>query len=249
MSDFSGSTAWVTGAASGIGRAIALGLAAQGARIGALDVDAAGAQRTATEVGGTGVGCDIADHESVDAAARELEQQLGPPDVLVNAAGVAYSGMVAEHDELAWRRVLDVNLTGAFHVTRVVLGGMIERGYGRIVNIASGSGVRVGAGAAAYGASKAGLIALTKAVALEGAPHGVTANSVAPGLVDTAMTRRIMPTDEAMHTAATASPISNPMGAVLSPDDIAHAVVFLCHPKSAHITGQVLHVNAGALMP
>jgi NAD(P)-dependent dehydrogenase (short-subunit alcohol dehydrogenase family) len=249
MGELDGQTAWVTGAASGIGRAITLELAARGARVGTLDVDAAGARSTAAEVGGVGVGCDIADRASVDTAANELEHALGPPDMLVNAAGISYSAMVAEHDEDAWRRVLDVNLTGAFHVTRAVLGGMIERGYGRIVNIASGTGVRVSAGAAAYGSSKAGLIAFTKAVAGEGARHGVTANAVAPGLVDTAMTRRTMPTDEALQTAATASPIANPMGVVLSPDDIAHAVAFLCHPKSARITGQVLHVNAGALMP
>jgi NAD(P)-dependent dehydrogenase (short-subunit alcohol dehydrogenase family) len=142
-----------------------------------------------------------------------------------------------------------VNLTGAFHVTRAVLGGMIERGYGRIVNVASGTAVRVSPGAAAYAASKAGLIALTKAVALEGAAHSVTANAVAPGLVDTPMTRRLMPTDEALSTAATSSPIANPMGTVLSPDDIAHAIHFLCQTRSGRITGQVLHVNAGALMP
>jgi NAD(P)-dependent dehydrogenase (short-subunit alcohol dehydrogenase family) len=145
--------------------------------------------------------------------------------------------------------VLGVNLTGAFHVTRAVLGGMIERRAGRIVNIASGTAVRVSAGAAAYASSKAGLIAFTKAVAAEGAPFGVTANAVSPGLVDTAMTRRLMPTDDALQAAATSSPIANPMGVVLTPEDIAHAVVFLCHPASGRITGQVLHVNAGALMP
>lgn len=249
MNDLDGKAAWVTGAASGIGRACAIRLAAAGARVGGLDMDAAGASATAMKIGGVGVGCDIADPASVETATRELDESVGPPDILVNAAGISSSSPVVLHDEGQWQRVLDVNLSGAFRVTRLVLGGMIERRFGRIVNISSGSGVRVSAGAAAYGASKAGLIAFTKAVAQEGAPYGVTANAVAPGLVDTAMTRRIMPTDEALQTAATVSPIANPMGVVLTADDIAHAVYFLCQPASGRITGQTLHVNAGALMP
>lgn len=249
MGDLDGATAWVTGAASGIGRATAMRLAADGARVGAIDVDAAAVVSVAEQLGGAGVECDIADVASVHGVVEELEARIGAPTILVNAAGISLSAPVAEHDEESWSRVLGVNLTGAFHLTRAVLGGMLARRAGRIVNIASGSAVRVSAGAAAYASSKAGLIALTKAVAMEGAPFGVTANAVAPGLVDTAMTRRLMPTDEALRTAATSSPIANPMGVVLAPGDIAHAVAFLCHPASSRITGQVLHVNAGALMP
>jgi len=249
MADLDGAIAWVTGAASGIGRATAIRLVAEGARVGLLDVDGVGVADAAGRLNGAGVECDIADAASVDAATRELEARTGAPSILVNAAGISMSALVAEHDEESWVRVLGVNLTGAFHVTRAVLGGMIERRAGRIVNIASGTAVRVSAGAAAYASSKAGLIAFTKAVAAEGAPFGVTANAVAPGLVDTAMTRRLMPTDDALHAAATSSPIANPMGVVLAPEDIAHAVAFLCHPGSGRITGQVLHVNAGALMP
>lgn len=249
MGDHEGAIAWVTGAASGIGRAIALRLAGEGATLGLLDVDADGLTEIARQLEGAAVECDIADEDSVEAATRTLEERTGPPSILVNAAGISMSAPVAEHDEVSWLRVLGVNLNGAFHMTRAVLGGMIEHRDGRVVNIASGSAVRVSAGAAAYASSKAGLIAFTKAVAVEGAPFGVTANAVAPGLVDTAMTRRLMPTDDALRAAATSSPIANPMGVVLTPEDIAHAVAFLCHPLSAHITGQVLHVNAGALMP
>ena len=249
MGDLEGAIAWVTGASSGIGRAVALRLAGEGATLGLLDVETDGQADVARQLDCTAVECDIADEDSVEAATRALGERTGAPSILVNAAGISMSGLVADHDEASWRRVLDVNLNGAFHMTRAVLGGMIERRDGRVVNIASGSAVRVSAGAAAYAASKAGLIAFTKAVAVEGAPFGVTANAVAPGLVDTAMTRRLMPTDDALRAAATSSPIANPMGVVLTPEDIAHAVAFLCHPQSGRITGQVLHVNAGALMP
>jgi 2-hydroxycyclohexanecarboxyl-CoA dehydrogenase len=249
MGDLDDRTAWVTGGASGIGLATVARLAGEGARVGVLDVDAAGAVGVATRYGGHGVGCDVADPQSVDVAVNALVERSGAPDILVNAAGISMSAPVATHDEASWERVLSVNLTGAFHVTRPVLGGMIERGYGRIVNVASGTALRVSPGAAAYAASKAGLIAFTKAVAVEGAQHGVTANAVAPGLVDTPMTRSLMPTDEALSAAATASPIANPMGTVLAPEDIAHAIHFLCQERSGRITGQVLHVNAGALMP
>ncbi len=172
-----GQIAWVTGAGSGIGRAIANKLAAQGAIVAALDIN------------------------------------------------------------------------GPFHMSRAVHGAMIARQYGRIVNIASGSAVRVGPGVGAYGASKAGLIALTKALASEGAEAGVTANAVAPGLVDTAMMRKHMPETEMLETAARQSSIANPMGLLLQPEDIAHTVAFLCHPDSRGITGQVIHVNGGAIMP
>ncbi len=249
MDKHEGAIAWVTGAASGIGRAVAHRLAEDGATLGLLDVATEGLTETARQLDSTAVECDIADEGSVEAATRALEERTGAPSILVNAAGISMSGLVADHDEASWHRVLDVNLSGAFHMTRAVLSGMIERRNGRVVNIASGSALRVSAGAAAYAASKAGLIAFTKAVAVEGAPFGVTANAVAPGLVDTAMTRRLMPTDDALLAAATSSPIANPMGVVLTPEDIAHAVAFLCHPASGRITGQVLHVNAGALMP
>jgi 2-hydroxycyclohexanecarboxyl-CoA dehydrogenase len=249
MGDLDDRTAWVTGGASGIGRATVAYLARQGARVGVVDVDAGGAAEVAARHDADSVQCGVADQSSVDGAVSSLVKSIGVPDILVNAAGISMSAPVATHDESAWERVLAVNLTGAFHMTRAVLGGMIERGYGRVVNVASGTAVRVSAGAAAYAASKAGLIAFTKAVAVEGAARGVTANAVAPGLVDTAMTRSLMPTDEALTIAATSSPIANPMGVVLSPDDIAHAIHFLCQAESGRITGQVLHVNAGALMP
>ena len=215
----------------------------------AIDVDSESARATADEIGGVAGVCDVSDAEDVRRLVRELERDPGPPDVLVCAAGVGHTEPAAGHGEESWRRVLDVNLTGPFHFAREVLGGMCERGWGRIVNISSGSGVRPGPATGAYGASKAGLIALTKSIAYDGAEHGVTANCIAPGLVDTAMTRRLMPTDEMMAAAAKKSRAASPIGKPLQPEDIAHAVAFLCTPESWGITGQTLHVNAGALMP
>jgi NAD(P)-dependent dehydrogenase (short-subunit alcohol dehydrogenase family) len=244
-----GQVAWVTGAASGIGRAIAARLAREGARVAVIDLDGRAAAAAAAELGGAAVQCDVADEDSVKAAVRELEARAGPPDILVNAAGIAHREPVAAHSEKGWQRVLAVNLSGPFHLTRAVLGGMMGRRRGRIVNISSGSGVRVGAGVAAYGASKGGLIAFTRGVANEAAASGVTVNAIAPGLVDTPMTRALYGDAAALGATAQSSAIANPMGIVLEPEDIAHAVAFLCHPASRAITGQVLHVNAGALMP
>jgi acetoacetyl-CoA reductase len=155
---------------------------------------------------------------------------------------------MVEHDMTVWTDVLATNLTGSFNLARLVFGGMCERGFGRIVNISAGSGFRVGRGHAAYGASKAGVVALTKSLAMEGAPFGVTANAVAPGFVDTGMTRARFPTDEDMQYGATSSPVANPMGRPLLPEEIAHVVWFLSLPESAAITGQTIHVNNGSLM-
>ncbi|MBP1687877.1 MAG: hypothetical protein H6Q33_4020 [Deltaproteobacteria bacterium] len=245
----SGQVAWVTGAASGIGRAIARELAAQGARVAVIDVNAEAASAVAAEIRGVAVSCDVGDEASVGRAVRELEARLNAPDILVNAAGISLAEPVAAHTTANWQRVLNVNLSGPFYLIRAVLAGMMARGHGRIVNITSASAVRVGTGVAAYGSSKAGLIALTKSVANEAASHGVTVNAVAPGLVDTEMMRKVFGTTEALEAMAKNSAIANPIGRLLQPGDIAHAVAFLCHPRSWGITGQVLHVNAGAIMP
>lgn len=242
MGQLDGRIAYVVGGASGIGAAVVSRFEAAGARVGMID-------RVESTNGEAALVADVADADSVDAALAELGRRLGPPDALAHTAGVGHSQAVAGHDEADWRRVIDVNLTGPFHTMRSVLPGMIERGYGRIVALSSGTGVRVGAGTAAYGASKGGLIALVKGAAMEAAPHGVTVNAIAPGLVDTPMTRRLMPTDEAILAAARDSRISNPAGRVMQPDDIARVVEFLSLPDSWAINGQTIHVNAGALMP
>ncbi len=240
-----GRTAWVTGGASGIGAATVRQLAALGATVAVLDLAEPPAGSDAEQA----VACDVADSASVARAAAELEAGVGPPDILVNSAGVSTGAPVHELSDEQWARVLGINLTGPFVVSRQVLAGMMERGWGRIVNISAGSGIRPSPGTAAYAASKAGLIGFTKALALDAAPFGVTANVVAPGITDTPMTRGVWGSAERMRDMATNSRIANPMQVILDADDIAAAVVFLASEGAGHLTGQTLHVNGGSLMP
>jgi NAD(P)-dependent dehydrogenase (short-subunit alcohol dehydrogenase family) len=243
-----GKTAWVTGASAGIGKAVVHRLTASGALVAGLDLDGRGLADLFGDDSERFETIDIRDPVSVSGAVAALVDRVGPPDILVNSAGISASASMMEHDAAMWADVLATNLTGSFNLARLVFGGMCERGFGRIVNISAGSGFRVGKGHAAYGASKAGVVALTKSLAVEGAPFGVTANAVAPGFVDTAMTRRRFPTDEDMQNAASSSPVANPMGRPLAAEDIAHAVWFLSLPESGAITGQTMHVNNGSLM-
>lgn len=237
--------AWVTGGTGGIGRAIVEHLAGRGDTVAVLDAVAADPPEAAAAC----VRCDVGDPAQVEAAAAELVAAVGPAEILVNCAAISARAPVGEMSLATWEAVLRVNLTGAFLCTAAVVDGMRRAGWGRLVSVASGSGVRPTAGASAYAASKAGLIAMTKAVALEVATDGITANVVAPGIVDTPMTRKSWPTDADMLAMATSSPIANPMGRVLSPDDIALAVAWLASDDARHVTGQTLHVNAGSLMP
>ena len=249
MGDFDRQVAWVTGGVSGIGGASARWLANEGARVGVLDIDIDKGASMIGELELVAEQCDVADEAGLHRALDALQARLGAPQILVNAAGVSYAGKVAGHGIAGWRRVLDVNLTGPFLTTRYVLGGMIERGYGRIVNITSGNAQRPTTGSAAYGSSKAALQTLTKAVAYEGAKHGVTCNAVSPGTVDTPMARAFARPPQTLEDLVKGKAFYNPMGALLQPEDIARMVVFLCHPDSRYITGQTQYVNAGGVMP
>jgi NAD(P)-dependent dehydrogenase (short-subunit alcohol dehydrogenase family) len=253
---YAGQVALVTGAASGIGRAVALRLAREGAAVALLDIDAAGAAETERLVRAlempvrtVAVAVDVSDAAQVRAAVERAVAELGAPAILVNCAGISRGGPVAELEEADWDRVQAVNLRGTYLCCRAVTPRMAAAGYGRVINISSGTGVRVGPGSGAYAASKAGVIALTKALAGELAAQGVTANVVAPGVTDTAMTRGAFGTRGALEAAAREGRIANPMGVVLEPEDIAAAVAFFALPESRRITGQTLHVNAGAYMP
>ena len=242
--DLSGRTAWVTGGSGGIGSAIVAQLTAASAAVAVLDL-----VPPAEEVPcATWVTCDVGDPPAVASAGQQLEDDLGPADILVNCAGISDGAAVHQMTDELWDRMIATNLTGAFLVSRHVLGGMIERRWGRVVSISSGSAFRAGPGTAAYSASKAGLVGFTRAMAHDGAAAGVTANVVAPGVVDTPMTRRSWPEDRQMLEMATSSRIANPMGVVLAPDDIATAVTFLVSEEARYITGQTLHVNAGSTM-
>ncbi len=251
---FEGQAAIVTGAASGIGRAIAARLCAGGASVAIVDCQDEAASVVATELESAGgracaLVADVSRSGDVARAVRDATDALGPPAILVNNAGISRGGRVQDIEEADWDLVLAVNLRGSYLFCKHVVPLMTERGYGRIVNISSGTGVRVGPGSSPYAASKAGVIALTKSVAGEVARFGVTANVVAPGLTDTPMTRNQFGDEERLREQATSGRIANPMRAVIQPEDIAAAVAFFALAESRFITGQTLHVNAGSFMP
>jgi NAD(P)-dependent dehydrogenase (short-subunit alcohol dehydrogenase family) len=233
---------WVTGGSSGIGRAVVAGAIERGDVVGILD------RQPPTEPVPF-ARCDVADVTSVDAACAALRAEIGLPRNLVLCAGVVANAPVADHDLGVWQHVLDVNLTGALFVLRSLVGDLCAARNGRIVTVSSGSAVRVGPGSAAYSASKAGLIALTKVVALEVAPFGVTANVVAPGVTRTPMTVAAFGGDEAIDVAAVSGRLAIPQGRPIEAGDVADAVLFLASDGASRITGQVVHVNGGSVMP
>ena len=238
-----GRIVWVTGGASGIGAATVESLVRRGARVGVLDV-----ARLSPGTGAEFAECDLADPRAVAAGVSALEGRAGPPDALVHCAGTTGSAPLGGYPDELWNRIVSVNLHGTFHIVRAVFGGMCERGFGRIVLFSSDSATRPIAGQAAYAATKAGIEALAKVIAVEGGPHGVTCNVVAPGITDTPMTRRHW-TRQEMEEVVADSPIANVQRTVVEAQDVAEAATFLCTPGSGRITGQVLHVNGGALMP
>lgn len=251
---YEGQAAIVTGAASGIGRAIAQRLADGGAHVAIIDRDLGGANATAraiTQSGGQAfaIEADVSNAADVAAAIDGAVAAFGAPAILVNDAGIARMGRVDRLSEEDWDLSMAVNLRGCFFFARQVIPLMVEQRYGRIISISSGTAVRVGPGTAAYAASKAGIIALTKAIAGEVARMGITANVVAPGVTDTAMTRAQFGGQEQLVEQATNGGIANPMRVVIQPEDIAAAVAFFALPESRYVTGQTLHVNAGSLMP
>jgi NAD(P)-dependent dehydrogenase (short-subunit alcohol dehydrogenase family) len=239
-----GKVAWVTGGASGIGHAIVNRLRSMGAQVAILDLRRS-AGLDPKEIVHT---CDVSSRSSIDSAAQGLDASLGAPDILVNCAGASVAAPIANHDPAVWDSMLAVNLTGSFNMVRRVFSTMASRKWGRIVLTSSDAAFRPIATLGAYAASKAGVVALGRAVAAEGAPHGITCNILSPGIIDTPMTRAHFGTPEALQEAVTSGALSNPMGVMLNPDDLANAAAFLCHPDSQGFTGQILNVNAGSLM-
>ena len=242
-----GRVAIVTGAAQGIGRAIAETLAHAGADIVVADLDPARSGDTVALVEKAGrkalnLKVNVADANDTKAMADQVLKELGKIDILVNNAGITRDGLLLRMKEEDWNLVLQVNLNGTFHCIKAVLQPMTKQRYGRIVNIASIVGAMGNVGQANYAASKAAVIGFTKTVAREYASRNVTVNAVAPGFIDTAMTQGLSP--EVKETLQKQIPLAR-LG---TPADIANAVRFLVSEDAAYITGHVLHVNGGMLM-
>jgi len=246
-----GKTALVTGSGRGIGAAIADVLAAAGAAVAAGDIDETAAAKTAAAIAerhGTraaGLGVAIADSASVRAAVRQAGSELGPVDILVNNAGIDVVELFVDSAEETWDRIIAVNLRGTITVTRAVLDGMIERGGGRIIHIASDAG-RVGSsGEVVYSATKGGIIAFGKALAREVARHGITVNSVCPGPTDTALLGQVAAYSQKLRDGLERA---IPLRRVGQPADVAAAVAFLASAEAGYITGQTLSVSGGLSM-
>ena len=247
MSLLANKVAVVTGAGRGIGRAVALAYARMGADVACVSRTEENSAKAAAEGEALGrrawaVAVDVSDTAAVDAAAGKILDDAGRVDILVNNAGVTRDNLLMRMSEEEWDTVINTNLKGAFNFTKALTRPFIKQRSGRIINIASVIGLIGNAGQSNYAASKAALIGFTKSVAKELAPRGITANAIAPGFIETDMTA-------ALDDKVRESIIGNvPLGRFGSPDDIAHAAVFLAMEPSGYITGQVLTVDGGMVM-
>jgi 3-oxoacyl-[acyl-carrier protein] reductase len=240
--------ALVTGASRGIGRAIALTLAQAGARVvGTATSEAGAAAITAmfvqARVRGRGAVLDAGDAGSIEALIGDLEAAEGLPTILVNNAAITRDMLLLRMKSEDWDQVIATNLTAVFRLSKACLKRMLKERRGRIINVTSIVGVTGNAGQTNYAAAKAGLLGFTKSLAREVASRGITVNAVAPGFVDTDMTRSLTAEQRGTLQAQI------PLGRLAAPEDIAAAVLFLASPQAAYITGETLHVNGGMYMP
>jgi 3-oxoacyl-[acyl-carrier protein] reductase len=240
--------ALVTGASRGIGRAIALSLAQHGARVIGTATTAEGAAALTQSLAsygynGRGVVLDVAANESIDALLADLDRSEAMPTILVNNAAITRDTLLVRMKPEDWDRVLATNLTAVFRLSKAVLRRMMKERRGRIVNLTSVVALTGNPGQANYAAAKAGLIGFTKSLAREVASRGITVNAVAPGFIDTDMTRAL---SEEQRTTLTRQ---IPLERLGTPEDVAAAVVFLVSPAADYITGETLHVNGGLYMP
>ena len=244
MFSLDGKRALVTGASGGIGAAIARALHGQGASIALSGTRSEKLEAIAGELGGRVhvLRCDLADRAQVEALVPQAEAALGQVDILVNNAGVTRDSLFMRMKDEEWDDVLAVDLTAAFRLARAAVRGMMRRRYGRIIGITSIVGVTGNAGQGNYAAAKAGMIGMSKALALEVASRGVTVNCVAPGFIATAMTDAL--TDKQREAAL----VRVPAGRLGDVADVAAAVVYLASTEAAYVTGQTLHVNGGLAM-
>ena len=247
MGKLDGKVALVTGGAQGIGKAIALCLAREGADVAVSDINLEKARETCREVEALGqkalaLGGSVAEAKAAEAMVEKTVETFGGLDILVNNAGITRDGVLLRMKEEDWDLVLSVNLKGAYLCTKAALRTLIKRKGGKIINIASVTGQMGNAGQSNYAASKAGLIGFTKSVAREYASRNIQVNAVAPGFIDTAMSQAIPQKEREMLIRVI------PMERLGTAEDIAGAVLFLSSPSADYITGQVLNVNGGMYM-
>jgi len=249
-----GRHAVVTGASRGIGAAIASALAGEGARVSLLARDEARLSELAEKLGGvqvaSSVTADVTDAESVRAAFAAAAERFGPPHILVNNAGQAASARLTDTDDALWNRIMAVNVTGVFLCTRQALPHMLQQGFGRIVNIASTAGLRGAAYISAYAASKHAVIGLTKSLALELASKSITVNAVCPGYTDTDIVTRAVAniatkTGRSRNEALETLLATNPQHRLITPEEVAHTVLWLCAPGTESVTGQSIVLAGG----
>jgi len=241
-----GRTALVTGGASGIGRACAIGLAGAGADVIVLDRDEAGAKEVADQIGGRAIAADLTDLDGLDRLAPALAA-----DILVNNAGIQYVAPVPEFPPAEFSRILRLMLEAPFRLAQICLPGMYAKGWGRIVNISSVHGVRASPYKSAYVAAKHGLEGLSKVIALEAAGRGVTSNCVNPAYVRTALVEKQISAQAAQHGIAEEDVVTDIMLApaaikrLIEPDEVAALVLYLCSPEAAFITGASIMMDGG----
>jgi len=248
MIDLSGKVTVVTGGAQGIGRAIAELLAQQGSNVVVADIQMEKAEATAKEIAANtsqqaiAVQVDVADSDSAKAMIDSAIAKFGRVDILINNAGITRDNLIMRMGEDEWDLVLSINLKGAFNCSRAVIRPMMKQRYGRIINITSVGGLAGNPGQANYAASKGGIMAFTKTVALEVAKRGITVNAVAPGFIKTEMTEAL---PEKIKEQLKSQIPSGQLGEV---GDVAELVFWLCSDAARYITGQVIHVNGGMFM-
>ncbi|KIN10033.1 3-oxoacyl-ACP reductase FabG [Vibrio mytili] len=239
-----GKVALVTGASRGIGRAIAELLVERGATVIGTATSEGGAAAISEYLDGNGKGLalNVTDVESIEATLKTINEEFGVIDILVNNAGITRDNLLMRMKDDEWNDIIDTNLTPIYRMSKAVLRGMMKKRAGRIINVGSVVGTMGNAGQANYAAAKAGVIGFTKSMAREVASRGVTVNTVAPGFIETDMTK-------ALNDDQRAATLSNvPAGRLGDPREIASAVVFLASPEAAYITGETLHVNGGMYM-
>jgi len=244
MSDLKGQVALVTGASRGIGAAIAASLAGAGATVVGTATSDSGAEKISGTLGTSGRGAvlDISSNDSVQALISDIQANEGPPTIVVNNAGITKDNLLLRMKAEEWDSVLSTNLSGVFRVCKATIRGMMKAKGGRIINIASVIGLMGNAGQANYAAAKAGIIGFSKSLAREVGSRNITVNVVAPGFIDTDMTRVLAEEQRAAMLGQV------PLGRLGAAEDIANAVAFLASDAAAYVTGETLHVNGGMLM-